>query len=118
MRLLAVACALVVGIGSLWAAQRGKPREDPNVRSVQGAVYDANDQPVEGAIVKLKNLKTLQVRSFVTQRDGTYYFHGLSTDVDYELRAEHGEAASDTKTLSVFDSRRKAVINLKLASKK
>ncbi len=100
------------------AAQRGKQREDPNVRSVEGAVYDGHDRPVEGAIVKLKNTKTLQVRSFITQRDGTYYFHGLSTDVDYELKAEHGEASSDTKTLSVFDSRRKAVINLKLASKK
>lgn len=109
---------LVLGIGSVHAAQRARQREDPNVRSVQGAVYDANDQPVEGAIVKLKNMKTLQVRSFITQRDGTYYFHGLSTDVDYELRAEYGEASSETKTLSVFDSRRKAVINLKLASKR
>lgn len=118
MRKLSAILVLVLGTVSLLAAQRGRQREDPNMRSVQGTVYDANDQPVEGAIVKLKNLKTLQVRSFVTQRDGTYYFHGLSTDVDYELRAEYGEASSDTKTLSVFDSRRKAVINLKLASKK
>ncbi len=118
MRIFPVILAFAVMAASAGAAQRGKQREDPNVRSVQGAVYDENDRPVEGAIVKLKNTKTLQVRSFVTQRDGTYYFHGLSTDVDYELKAEHGEASSDTKTLSVFDSRRKAVINLKLASKK
>lgn len=118
MRILPIILAFAVMAASTAAAQRGKQREDPNVRSVQGTVYDENDRPVEGAIVKLKNTKTLQVRSFVTQRDGTYYFHGLSTDVDYELKAEHGEASSDTKTLSVFDSRRKAVINLKLASKR
>jgi len=97
-------------------AQKGKEKEDPNVRSVQGAVYDQRDIPVEGAIVKLKNTKSLQVRSFITQQDGTYYFHGLSTNVDYELKAEHQGQASPTKTLSIFDSRKKAVINLKLES--
>lgn len=100
------------------ALQRGKQREDPNVRSVQGAVLDERDRVVEGAVVQLKNMKTLQVRSFITQEDGTYYFHGLSTNVDYELKAEQGGASSDVKTLSVFDSRKKATINLKLESRK
>jgi len=101
---------------SSGAAQKGKEKEDPNIRSVQGAVYDERDIPVEGAIVKLKNTKSLQVRSFITQQDGTYYFHGLSTNVDYELKAEHQGQSSQAKTLSIYDSRKKAIINLKLES--
>jgi protocatechuate 3,4-dioxygenase beta subunit len=96
------------------APQAKKQREDPNTRSVQGFVEDAEGKPVEGAVVQLKNKKTLQVRSFITQKEGAYYFHGLSTDVDYELRAEHRGRSSATRTLSVFDSRRKAIINLRL----
>lgn len=97
--------------------QGKKQREDPNTRSVQGFVEDASGRLVEGAVVQLKNKKSLQVRSFITQKEGAYYFHGLSTDVDYELRAEHKGRASGVRTLSVFDSRRKAVINLKLEDK-
>lgn len=104
--------------GGLALQKKGKDREDPNVRSVQGVVRDQRDTPVGRAIVQLKNLKSLQVRSFVTQPDGTYYFHGLRTNVDYQLKAEHGGSSSRVKTLSVFDSRKKAIINLKLESKK
>jgi hypothetical protein len=113
--------ALLVFVTALSAGsalQKDKEREDPNVRSVQGAVRDPSDNLVEGAIVQLKNTKTLQVRSFFTRRDGTYHFYGLSTNIDYELKAEHGDASSPVKTLSVFDSRKKAVINLRLESKK
>lgn len=104
---------------TLAAASQGKKqREDPNTRSVHGFVEDAEGRPVEGAVVQLKNKKTLQVRSFITQKEGAYYFHGLSTDVDYELRAEHQGRSSATRNLSIFDSRRKAIINLKLEDKK
>ena len=69
-------------------------------------------------MVQLKNTKSLQVRSFITQSEGTYYFLGLSTDVDYELKAEFQRSASSVKTLSVYDSRKKAIINLKVEPKK
>lgn len=114
LALLGVALALV----SAFAFQKGKQREDPTIRSVQGAVEDSAGKLVEGAVVQLKNTKSLQVRSFITQREGAYYFHGLSKDVDYELRAEYRDSASASKTLSVFDSRKVAVINLKLEPKK
>lgn len=108
--------ALVLAVWALAPpamAQKNK-REDTTVRSVQGVVTDAAENPVAGAVVYLKNTKTLQIRSFNTKADGTYAFHGLSTNVDFELKAEYQGAASDVRTLSVFDSRSKAVINLKL----
>jgi hypothetical protein len=89
--------------------------EDTNTRSVEGLVTDASEAVVNGAVVQIKNTKTLQIRSFITKDQGTYYFHGLSPDVDYELKAEFQGAASPNKTLSSFDNRKKAVINLKLS---
>jgi len=94
-----------------------KGQEDANVRTVQGTVTDAQDSAVAGAVVQLKNTKTLQIRSFITKEQGAYYFHGLNTDLDYELKAEHQGATSSVKTLSAFDSRKQAVINLKIEKK-
>ena len=89
-------------------------KEDPNVRSVEGRVTDPGGAPVGGAVVYLKNTKTLQVRTFNSKDDGSYIFHGLSTNIDFELKAERAGASSDSSRLSTFDSRKKAVINLKL----
>lgn len=91
-----------------------KDKEAGNQRAVQGTVSDAKDEAVNGAVVYLKNSKTLQIRSFVTKDQGAYYFHSLSPDVDYELHAEYNGASSPNKTLSSFDSRKQAIINLKL----
>ncbi len=119
-RLLAMS-GLLVALLSMQAlaadSQKKKKDADATVRSVQGMVADDGGQPVPGAVVHLKNTKTLQIRSYITKDDGSYAFHGLSTNVDYELKADRQGLASDTKTLSVFDSRNKAVINLKLNKK-
>lgn len=95
-------------------AQDKRANEDPTSRSVEGIVSDPGNKPVEGAVVQLKDSKTLQIRSFYTTADGAYHFSGLSTSVDYELKAEHNGVSSGTKTLSNFDNRKTATINLKL----
>ena len=111
---LGAALLLAAATCAFAAAKKG---EDQNVRSVQGTVSDAGENPVNGAVVQIKNTKTLQIRSFITKDDGAYYFHGLSPDIDYELKAEYQGASSPTKTLSSFDSRKQAVLNLKLPKK-
>jgi Carboxypeptidase regulatory-like domain len=116
----AIALALIaVSALAVWpaSAQQQKKGSD-QTRSVQGMVTGPDDKAVAGAVVQLKNTKTLQIRSFLTKEDGSYYFHGLSPDIDYELSAKAGEDSSGTKTLSSFDSRKEAVINLKLNPKK
>ncbi len=110
---LALSLAVLVPLAPRLWSQKNR-QEEATVRSVEGSVTDAQGKAVPGAVVHLKNTKTLQIRSFIAKEDGTYAFHGLSTNVDYELKAEHNGASSDVKTLSVFDSRNKAVINLKL----
>ena len=89
-------------------------KHDATVRAVSGVVSDADGTAVNGAVVQLKNTKTLQIRSFITKDQGQYYFQGLSPDVDFELHAEGKDAKSGTKTLSSFNSDKQAVINLKL----
>jgi hypothetical protein len=116
-RRLGMAVALVLLFGA-WPSLAQKKKGDDQTRSVEGVVSAADETPVNGAVVQLKNTKTLQIRSFITQTGGTYYFHGLSADVDYELKADFSGAASPTKTLSTFDTRKSAVINLKLNRKK
>ena len=72
------------------------------------------DNPPAKAVVQLKNTKTLQIRSFITQADGSYHFAGLGTDVEYQVKAERDGATTSWKTLSVFNSKKTAIINLKL----
>ncbi len=72
---------------------------------------------VPGAVVLLKDNKTLQVRSYIAQADGAYHFFGLSNDVNYTLRAENLDLSSKQKTVSVFDSHRDVKLNLKLTEK-
>jgi len=93
-------------------------KKDPATRSVIGTVTTSDGKPAVGAVVQLKDTKTKQVRSFYTQDKGEYYFHELSTDIEYELSATFQGSSSATRTLSVFDSRKEAVLNLKLNEKK
>jgi len=104
---------LLIGV----PAGLAQKKKESSTRSVSGVVTGADDKPVVGAVVQLKDLKTKNVRSFYTQDKGEYYFHELSTEVDYELTATFNGATSKTKTLTVFDSRKDAVLNLKLNSK-
>ncbi len=113
-----VAAALVLlATTGLWA-QNSRDRNDTGTRTVSGVVSDADGKPVPGAVVYLKDTKTLAIRTFYAQADGSYHFAGLGTNNDYELKAEHGGASSGTKTLTSFDSRKTAVIDLKLKPQK
>ena len=83
-------------------------------RALQGSVTDADGRFIDGAVVQLKDERTLQVRSFYTQKDGSYHFSGLKVDNDYQVEARYSGMTSGWKTLSIFDTRKEPVINLKL----
>jgi hypothetical protein len=113
MALLSLLVAGSLAPSGAWA-QDNKRNEDPNTRTLQGIVTDPSGKPVEGAVVQLKDTKTLQIRSFYTLADGSYHFAGLSTNVDYEVKADKDGATSGTKTLGIYDNRKTATLNLKL----
>lgn len=83
-------------------------------RSLNGSVLDKADNPLPNAVVYLKNTKTLAVKTFFSGPDGSYRFHALSPNVDYEVHAELNGKSSETKTLSSFDTRPDSRINLKI----
>jgi Carboxypeptidase regulatory-like domain len=118
MKTAIVFALAAVSLLVLRPASAQQKKGTDQTRSVQGVVTDPDGNTVAGAVVQLKNTKTLQIRSFLSKDDGSYYFHDLSPDIDYELTARSGDAASGTRTLSSFDSRKQAVINLKLSPKK
>jgi hypothetical protein len=93
------------------------PAGTPITRSIEGTVLDAHGSAVPNAVVLLKDTKTLQVRSYLAQNDGKYHFYGLSSDINYELRAQANGLTSPIKTVSVFDSHRLVTLNLKLKKK-
>jgi len=113
---LAVTMALISSV-TLSAQKNNDKKQDPNLRSVEGAVLALDKKPTPDAIVQLKDTRTLQVRTFVTQEDGQYHFAGLRTDTDYELQASLGELKSASKRLTTFDSRKTANVVLQLEKK-
>jgi hypothetical protein len=117
-RVLIFTAMAAILCGGLLAQQKSREerREEANSRSVMGTVTAADDKPLSGAVVQLKDMRTLQVRSFITLDDGQYHFSGLRSDIDYELTARSGEMTA-SKKLSLFDSRKAAVLNFKLDKK-
>jgi Carboxypeptidase regulatory-like domain len=101
--------------GALAAVASDKP---PQMRSLEGVVTNAGDVPLNDAIVYLTNTRTMVVKTYITQQDGVYRFNALSPNVDYEVYAAHEGKKSGTKTLSSFDSRTSARINLKINAEK
>ena len=93
-------------------------RGTPTTRSIEGTVLDQKGAPVPGAVVLLKDTKTLQVRSYIASKEGKYHFFGLSSDINYELRAQANGFTSGRKDVSVFNSHQLIKMDLKLKSEK
>jgi ribosomal protein L15E len=89
-----------------------KPR--PTSKMLTGTVSDKSEKPISGAVVYLKNSKTLVVKSYFTQQDGTYRFPQLALNTDYEIWAEKDGKKSDIKGISQFDDRFTPTVNLRI----
>src|SRR5437868_3651884 len=86
-------------------------------RNVMGQVLTKSDAPLSEAIVYLKNTKTLTIKSFITEKDGGYRFHGLTPNIDYEIYADYQGQKSPTKTVSSFDNRNNITLNIRIDTK-
>jgi hypothetical protein len=107
----------IFGGGRGTTAPERSKKESP-VRSLSGTVLNSDDAPVPHAVVHLKKLKTLSIKTYIADKEGKYQFNGLSRNIDYEFYAESEGHKSSTKTLSSFDSRPKAMINLRIEQEK
>jgi hypothetical protein len=117
VRRLVLICAALLLFAACLCAQLfgGKKTDDAAApRNLTGTVFDKADKVVPSAIVYLKNTRSLSVITFISEQDGSYRFNNLSPNIDYEVRAESDGHKSAVKTLSSFDTRKQAHINLKL----
>ena len=103
---------LTLGSGGFSMPKKEKPVTS---RTLVGQVTDKGDNPLPDAVVYLKDTKTLAVKSYVSQKDGSYRFPALSMNVDYEVYAAlQSGKKSATRKLSQFDGRPEPRLNLKI----
>ncbi len=81
-------------------------------RSLTGEVTDKAGNALPGAVVQIENTRTLQVRSWITDKSGHYCFNELFEDVDYTVRAHYRRIWSRSRTLSKFNSKEKPELTL------
>jgi carboxypeptidase family protein len=101
-------------IGSNGSNGIGSKQPKPTSKMLTGTVTDKGDKPITAAVVYLKNIKTLSVKSFFTEPNGSYRFPQLALNTDYEVYAEKDGKKSATKTISQFDDRYTPTINLQI----
>jgi hypothetical protein len=83
-------------------------------RVVQGKVELSSGGMAKGAIVYIKNGKTLEVRTYISTVDGSYRFGQLRPDADYTVWAEYQGKKSKERTISSFDTKKVFNIPLKI----
>lgn len=110
----AIAFALTVAVLGPSPAAADKKKKEAPTRVVKGIVTDENDNPLNNAVVQLKNTRTLDVRSYYVRADGRYYFSGLDLNTDYEVRAFLDGWQEKTRRVSAFDDRMELFYQLEL----
>ena len=109
-----LAWQLTLPIGGSSSSSEGRKSTRVTSRALTGVVLDKGDAPVSNAVVYLKNMKSLAVKTVIAGNDGTYRFPELSPNVDYEIYAQREGKKSATKVLSQFDDREKANMVLRI----
>ena len=116
LRRISCFVAAIILLATATTAQDKK--HEAQLRTVRGVVTDKSENPLNGSVVFLKNMRTNSVRSSYTDDSGSYRFSGLDPNADYELHADKDNEKSTTRTVSSFDSRKDIVLNLKIDKKK
>ena len=99
-------------------AQNKPKKGEPELRTVRGTVVDKDEAPIDSAVIYLKNVRTQDITTHISDPDGQFRFAGLDLNVDYEIHAEHEGWTSSSHSVSSFDTRKEYVLTLKLDKKK
>ena len=105
----AICIAACLLLGALPAATQTPG--DPTVRTLSGQVTDTSHEPIRGAIVELRDEKSNEVVTYLTDAEGHYEFKRLDGNIDYEVWVVFRERRTPTRNISKFDSHLAKVIN-------
>ena len=90
-------------------------RVDPRApKTLTGQVVDKDGRGLAQAVVHLKNQRTLEIRTHISDDEGNYRFNGLHTEIDFAVHAEHRGSASPTRTVSSFDDKKDVYLVLEI----
>jgi hypothetical protein len=98
---------LLLGAVTGWAKDR-----QPTTRTISGTVYDQAQNTIEGATIELKDVQTGKVLDIYSQEDGQYQYTGLRFDHDYTIKAMYKGAYSETRKISMLETRWTLTLNL------
>jgi Carboxypeptidase regulatory-like domain len=109
----------LIGLAAAVVIAQGNPKgKESQLRTVRGTVVDNTETPSDTAVVYLKNTRTQDVITHLSDSDGTFRFSGLDLNVDYDIHAEKDGWTSASRSISNFDTRKEFVLTLKLDRKK
>jgi hypothetical protein len=100
------------------ASVQNDTRRGPIQRVVDGKVTNKADAFIAGAVVYLKDSKSLAVKTYITDDAGLFHFGQLSQNTDYELWAESNGIRSKSKSISSFDDKNSYNFVLKIDAAK
>ncbi len=107
-----------IGGGGASSYQGGPVNRGPIERVADGKVVNKADAPLGGAVVYLKDSKSLAVKTFIADDAGHFHFGQLGQNTDYELWAESNGVRSKSKAISSFDSKNAYNFTLKIDAAK
>ena len=94
-------------------------RVDPRApKTLTGQVVDKQGRGLPQAVVHLKNQRTLEVRTHISDNEGKYRFNGLNPETDFAVHAESRGASSPTRTVSAFDEKKDVYLVLEIDTTK
>lgn len=104
---------LTLSIAAL-PARAGQAPPGSELREVRGSTVDKDKKSVASAVIYLQNVRTLAVKTYLSEDRDQYHFSGLDPDVDYKLHAEHNDQTSSNHAISSFNSNKEMVVVLKI----
>src|SRR5258706_14889950 len=77
---------------------QGKARES-ELRTVRGTVVDKQETPVDSAAVYLKNVRSQDITTHITDKEGQFRISGLDLHADNEVHAEQEGCTSSSRAV-------------------
>jgi hypothetical protein len=103
-------CALAFAFLRTMPARAQMPTS-PTERTLSGRVTGAGNEPIRGAVVELRNERSSQIVTYITDATGAYTFKRLDGNTDYDVWVLFRGHPSPTRTISKFDDHMAKVID-------